>query len=98
MEATTRPQTSNLFLTEDLENPARTAKLAESDLDALRAVAHSIETFVAAPDKDLGRPGPVCPFVPGSLERKTLWLAPERIAGQSVPDVVERSTATSSCS
>ena len=89
MEATTRPQTSNLFLTEDLENPARTAKLAESDLDALRAVAHWIETFVATPNKDLGRPGPVCPFVPGSLERKTLWLAPERIAGQSVPDVVE---------
>ena len=44
---------------------------------------------MARPNKDLGRAGPVCPFVPGGLERKTLWLAPERIANQSVPDVVE---------
>ena len=44
---------------------------------------------MATPNKDLGRAGPVCPFVPGACERKTLWLAPERIANQSVPDVVE---------
>ena len=44
---------------------------------------------MATPHKDLGRPGPVCPFVPGSLERKTLWLAPEQIADRSVPAVVE---------
>jgi hypothetical protein len=31
----------------------------------------------------------VCPFVPGSLERKTLWLAPEQIADRDVPKVVE---------
>jgi hypothetical protein len=31
----------------------------------------------------------VCPFVPGSLERKTLWLAPEQIADRDVPGVVE---------
>ena len=41
------------------------------------------------PHKDLGRAGPVCPFVPGALERKTLWLAPEQIADRGVPDVVE---------
>ena len=90
MEATTRPQTTSLFLPEDLDNSTRTAKLSESDLDALRAVADWIETFVATPNEDLGRPGPVCPFVPGSLERKTLWLAPQRIAGRSVREVVER--------
>ena len=44
---------------------------------------------MARPHKDLGRAGPVCPFVPGSLERKTLWLAPEQIADRSVPAVVE---------
>jgi hypothetical protein len=44
---------------------------------------------VARPHEELGRTGPVCPFVPGSLERKTLWLAPEQIADRSVPDVVE---------
>jgi hypothetical protein len=27
--------------------------------------------------------------VPGSLERKVLWLAPEQIAGRGEPDVVE---------
>jgi hypothetical protein len=30
-------------------------ELAESDLDALRAVADWIKTFVARPHKDLGR-------------------------------------------
>ena len=82
-------QTTNLFLLEDLEDVSRTRKLAESDLDALHAVADWIKTFVARPHKDLGRAGPVCPFVPGALERKTLWLAPEQIADRSVPDVVE---------
>ena len=80
---------ANLFLLEDLEDVSRTRELAESDLGALQAVADWIKTFVATPHKDLGRPGPVCPFVPGSLERKTLWLAPEQIADQSVPAVVE---------
>lgn len=82
-------QATNLFLLEDLENPGRTAKLAQSDLSALRTVADWIGTFVARPHEDLGRAGPVCPFVPGALERRTLWLAPERIANRSVPDVVQ---------
>jgi hypothetical protein len=82
-------QTTNLFLLEDLEDVGRTSELAESDLDALHAVADWIKTFVVKPHKDLGRAGPVCPFVPGSLERRTLWLAPEQIADRDVPDVVE---------
>ena len=80
---------ANLFLLEDLEDGSRTSELAESDLRALQAVADWIKTFVAKPHKDLGRAGPVCPFVPGSLERKTLWLAPEQIADRSAPAVVE---------
>ena len=84
-----RTQTTNLFLLEDLEDVSRASELAKSDLDALRAVADWIKTFVVRPHKDLGRAGPVCPFVPGSLERKTLWLAPEQIADRSVLDVVE---------
>ena len=80
---------ADLFLLEDLEDVSRTRELAESDLGALQAVADWIKTFVATPHKDLGRPGPVCPFVPGSVERKTLWLAPEQIADRSVPAVVE---------
>jgi hypothetical protein len=80
---------ANLLLLEDLEDVSRTRELAEGDLAALQAVADWIKTFVARPHKDLGRAGAVCPFVPGSLERKTLWLAPEQIADQSAPAVVE---------
>jgi len=81
--------TTNLFLLQDLEDPGRTGQLAESDLEALEAVAGWIKTFVVKPDNDPGRAGTVCPFVPGSLERKVLWLAPEQIADQGEPDVVE---------
>jgi hypothetical protein len=90
MRAQTTPaKTTNLFLLEDLADVSRTRELAESDLNALRAVADWIKTFVARPHKDLGRAGPVCPFVPGAWERKTLWLAPEEIADRSVQDVVQ---------
>jgi hypothetical protein len=82
-------QTTDLFLLEDLEDVSKTKELAGSDLDALRAVADWIKTFVVNPHEDLGRAGTVCPFVPESLERKTLWLAPEQIAGRDMPEVVE---------
>src|SRR5918994_2417833 len=82
-------QTTNLFLLEDLEDVGRTSELAENDLEALQAVAEWIKSFVVKPHKDLGRAGTVCPFVPGSLERKTLWLAPEQIADRDVPAVME---------
>jgi hypothetical protein len=82
-------QTTNLLLLEDLEDSSRTRKLADSDLNALRAVADWIKTFVARPNEDLGRAGPVCPFVPGAWEGKTLWLAPEQIADRSVTDVAQ---------
>ena len=82
-------QTTDLFLLEDLEEVSRTTRLAERDRAALRAVADWIEAFVAQPNEHLGRAGPVCPFVPTSLERKTLWLAPEQIAERSVPEVVD---------
>jgi hypothetical protein len=88
MEAT-RLQTTNLFLLEDLDNVERAGKLADLDLEALQAIADWIKTFVVNPHKDLGRAGTVCPFVPGSLERQTLWLAPEHIADRDVPEVVE---------
>ena len=80
---------TNLFLLHDLEGGSTTRELAESDLAALQAVADWIKTFVVKPHKDLGRAGTVCPFVPGSLERNVLWLAPEQISDQSEPDVVE---------
>ncbi|WP_448624653.1 DUF6875 domain-containing protein [Geodermatophilus sp. URMC 64] len=85
-------QTTDLFLLEDLQDAGRTSRLADSDLHALRAVADWITTFVVRPHQDLGRAGTVCPFVPGSLERKTLWLAPEQIAGRDMREIVELMT------
>jgi hypothetical protein len=82
-------QTTNLFLLEDLEDSARTSELAGGDLDALRAIADWIRTYVIRPHEDLGRAGPVCPFVPRSLELETLWLAPEQVADRNVGQVVE---------
>jgi hypothetical protein len=82
-------QTTNLYLLEDLQDVGRTSELAESDRAALHAVADWITTYVVKPHKYLGRAGPVCPFVPGALERQILWLAPERIADRDLPAVVE---------
>jgi hypothetical protein len=82
-------QTTNLFLLEDLEDASKTRDLAASDLGALRAIADWIKSFVVKPHKDLGRAGTVCPFVPGSLERKVLWLAPEHVADRGETDVIE---------
>ena len=45
-------QTTNLFLLEDLEEVGRTSELAQSDLDALHAVADWIKTFVVKPHVD----------------------------------------------
>jgi hypothetical protein len=89
MEGTASAQTANLFLLEELDDARRTGELAHGDLDALHAVADWIKAYVVKPHKDLGRAGPVCPFVPGALERKTLWLAPEQVADRDVPAVVE---------
>ena len=86
----TPAQTTNLFLLEDLEDVSRTSELAEGDLDALRSIAEWIKTYVVKPHKELiGRVGTVCPFLPGSLERKTLWLAPEHVADGGAPKVLE---------
>ena len=89
MSVTRNQSITNLLLLEELDNPSRTKDLADGEVDALRAVGNWVTTFVANPHKDLGRSGPVCPFVPGSLERNTLWLAPEEVGERNVPDVVE---------
>jgi Domain of unknown function (DUF6875) len=83
---------TNLFLLEELEDPDRTQHLADGDRTALRAVADWTKAFVAKPHAELGRPGPVCPFVPGALERNTLWLAAEHVAGRGPDEIAERIT------
>ena len=87
--------TPNVFLLEDLEEVGRTGQLTESGLRTLRTVADCIKAFVTSPNQDLGRAGPVCPFVPVALDRKTPWPVPEHVANEGVPHVVELMTATS---
>jgi hypothetical protein len=85
MPAQTTPAQTNLFLLDDLEDVSRTRDLAESDLDALQAVADWIKAFVVEPHKDLGRAGTVCPFVPGSLgpNAEELRVLPWRARAQA---------------
>jgi hypothetical protein len=78
-----------LLLPDDLHDAGTTSDLGATDRDALRAVSGWITDFVARPHKDLGRAGAVCPFVPGSLERGTLWLAAEHVTDLGVSEVVE---------
>jgi hypothetical protein len=83
------PQTTRLLLPEDLQDVGKTSGLAATDRAALRAVSEWITDFVARPHKDLGRDGSVCPFVPGSLQRRTLFFAVEQSADLDVPRTVE---------
>jgi hypothetical protein len=82
-------QSANLFLLQDVDNATRTKEFTESDRDALRAVADWIKAFVAKPHNELGRAGPVCPFVPGAWKHKTLWLSVERSAARSTQEIIQ---------
>ena len=82
-------QPASFYRLEDLDDASKTKQLAKDDLAALRSITDWIRSYVIKPHKDLGRGGSVCPFVPQSLERKSLWLASERISGRSVADVVQ---------
>lgn len=63
------------------------AEISESLSEALTW----IRKFVAKPNVDLGRAGPVCPFVPMILELDTLWLT-EITDSVSDPEEVKDAT------
>lgn len=81
-------QTTDLFLLEDLEGTGETSDLAPRDREALRVVAEWIKTLVLEPNDEIGRHGPVCPFMPTSVERRRMWLAPENIADGAAAHVI----------
>ena len=81
--------TTNLFHPQDLEASGSARALPPGDLDALRTVRDWIQDFIVVPNDRLGRPGPVCPFTPVSIERQVLWLAAEHLADGGVPRLVE---------
>jgi hypothetical protein len=41
----------------------------------LAMIAAWMRRFLARPHPELGRGGPVCPFVPGAISQDTIWLA-----------------------
>jgi hypothetical protein len=82
-------QTTQLLLPEDLEDDETTSHLLAEDRQAVLSVSRWVRDFIACPHRDLGRDGTVCPFIPGSLKRRTLWFAPEHVADLDVAGVVE---------
>ncbi len=81
--------TTDLLLLEDLEQDGRAGALADRDREALQATADWIRSFVLKPHSEIGRPGPVCPYLPVSVERQELWLAAEHVGDGDVSDVIE---------
>lgn len=47
----------------------------QQDLPCLIEIAEWVKKFLARPHPDLGRPGPVCPFVPQALKSNSIRLA-----------------------
>lgn len=82
-------QTRDLFLIQDLEDSEKTGGLSARERSALRQVGDWIESFITQPHAHLGRSGPICPFVPGALDRNTLWLAAETIGDRGPSDLVD---------
>lgn len=65
----------------------RQVRLLEKDSTVLSATLNWVESYLARPHPDLGRPGPVCPFVPHALEMGTLWMRIERPDDVSIGSV-----------
>jgi len=77
----------NLYLLQDLAIYPKTKRLSNDELQALRKIADWTRDFVSRPHVNLGREGPVCPFVPPAIENNTLWLAVEHVDGLSELEV-----------
>ena len=45
-----------------------------SQVGSLATTLEWIQRFLARPHPELGRSGPVCPFVPGAIAQDTIWL------------------------
>ncbi len=81
-------QGTTLLLPEDLDDPGRMPGLGAADREALVTLLKWVREYVVRPNPNIGRPGTVCPYVPGSLDRRTLWFAPEHASELEVREVV----------
>ena len=48
--------------------------LKSSEIDSATKILDWVRSFLAKPHADLGRTGPVCPFIPRALDETTLWI------------------------
>jgi hypothetical protein len=62
---------------------------AYSPESVLVAVARWMRDYLAEPHPQLGRKGPVCPFVPISLELDTVWISEVSEPGLSADDITQ---------
>lgn len=61
----------------------------KADLEALRLTVEWMRSFLAKPHPNLGRTGPVCPFVPISISLDTIHLACLHTSADAEPEVIE---------
>ncbi len=63
----------------------------QRDLPYLIEITEWVKDFLGNPHPDLGRPGPVCPFVPQSLKSNNLQLAvirPQKLETKQIEEIV----------
>jgi hypothetical protein len=65
----------------ELYTPDSLENLQHEDLPYLREIAAWSKEFLAKPHPQLGRPGPVCPFLPRALKVNTIQLGVIRTQG-----------------
>ncbi|MBV8517206.1 MAG: hypothetical protein JO197_07365 [Acidobacteria bacterium] len=59
--------------TDDLYTASQVERLLDPSHPLAQTLAW-VRRFLAKPNQELGRPGAVCPFVPGALAQDTIWL------------------------
>jgi len=66
--------------------PSEVDRLGE-DLPIMAKTLAWIRDFLAKPHPDLGRPGPVCPFIPNAINLNTVWMKVIRTQNPTVAQI-----------
>jgi uncharacterized protein DUF6875 len=83
-----------LLSVDDLDDDALPRR-AQPYADPLRAVADWARDYLSAPHPELGRGGPVCPYVPTALKRRLFYLTVQPGGGPGMnTDAVRDAVAT----
>jgi Cys-tRNA(Pro) deacylase len=69
--------------------PLTDAALTATEHPVIAIVAAWVKDYLCRPHQDLGRNGPMCPFVPGALQKELLFVASYDRAGLDMPAIRE---------